>query len=375
MKPTCLRRRLRPIALPLAISGWLLLPLLVACQEQLPEQDTSAAMVWLFAQDGEMKLEQAKRARQRLAWDEAERLLAETLKLDPTLEAASLHERGKVAQERGDFELARSYYSKAADMDPTLDARVDQAGVLVLLGRWPEAIVILSQAFDERGPALQLEGVVKDKRFVKLAELVPYQEMIARVQTEQQGSLGRVLIRLERMASQLKIVERSAQRLASWFHVLRSLLNSTGLGVLVLFAMASLLSIAWLQVGMGQTWWRFWAALVVCSGLWLLVGHYLLARLLGSAVVVASAWAAALLSTAAIRSGRWLVTQWRLRRIGAADPFSQEHLPATLLMVDELSRLGHRSLGARRQDQKVLQEAMRQAAENLRERLERGLPG
>ena len=63
---------------------------------------------------------------------------------------------------------------------------------------------------------------------------------------------------------------------------------------------------------------------------------------------------------------------YRLSRIGNNDPFTPEHLPDTLVLVDELSRLGHRLIGSRQREQTALIEAMRQAGETLRERLDKG---
>jgi hypothetical protein len=64
--------------------------------------------------------------------------------------------------------------------------------------------------------------------------------------------------------------------------------------------------------------------------------------------------------------------RYQLAKLGAGDPFAPEHLADTLLLVDEVSRLGHRISGSRKRDQRVLVEALRAAGETLRERLDKG---
>ena len=96
-----------------------------------------AAPFWSFGPDAEQELQEARLARQRLDFAGAVKLLDAALRSDPHLEAPVLHERGLVARDRGDQEHALSMLARAADLDGGLPARVDQAGILVQLGRWP----------------------------------------------------------------------------------------------------------------------------------------------------------------------------------------------------------------------------------------------
>ena len=328
--------------------------------------------LWPFNNDAERLVQQAHAARLRLDFATASTLLDEAAGKDPHVEPMVVHERGLLARDRGDLEHALALLKRAADLEPTLSARVDQAGILVQLGRWPEAVVTLRQAFDERGTSLPVDQVTSDRRFVKLATLKPYQDVMEAARNEQSGPFGRVVLRLERLQASASAAEHGVQRMAAWLAFFRDMASETATGVLLLLLLSLFFTFGVGQLGLLRPPWTLLTGMLLASSLWALVAHMVTeGQGHGRDTIVLSCGSVALLwgLVAGLRAA-W--RRWQRYRRGAGDPFAGQHLPDTLLLVDEVSRLGHRIVGARKREQRVLVEALRQAGETLRERLDKG---
>jgi tetratricopeptide (TPR) repeat protein len=331
-----------------------------------------AMRFWPFADDAQRLVQEARVARQRLDFASAASLLDDAINQDPHLEAEVLHERGLLARDRGDLEHALTLLKRAADADATLAARVDQAGVLVQLGRWPEAVVVLRQAFDERGTSLSVEQVTSDKRFVKLAALKPYQEVVEGARSEQSGPFGRVLVRLERLQASATAAEHGLDRLALWLGFVREIATDQMALVAMLVALGLFFTFGASQLGLFGAPWTLLLGMGAASVLWATGAHAVThGQSWGRDTVILSLLS--VLGVWSVGAGcRWAWRRYRLSRLGAGDPFTPEHLADTLMLVDEVSRLGHRVLTSGQREQKVLAEALRQAGETLRERLDKG---
>lgn len=333
---------------------------------------SSGLRLWPFNNDAERLVQLAHAARLRLDFATASTLLDEAAGKDPHVEPAVVHERGLLARDRGDLEHALALLKRAADLEPTLSARVDQAGVLVQLGRWPEAVVTLRQAFDERGTSLPVDQVTSDRRFVKLATLKPYMDVMEAARAEQAGPFGRVVLRLERLQASASAAEHGVQRLAAWLSFFRDLATETATGVLLLIFLGLFLTFGVNQLGLLRPPWTLGVGMLLASLAWASVAHVVTegqghgrdTMVIGCGIV-GLVWGV----VAGIRLA-W--RRWQRYRRGAGDPFAPQHLPDTLLLVDEVSRLGHRIVGSRKREQRVLVEALRQAGETLRERLDKG---
>ena len=234
-------------------------------------------------------------------------------------------------------------------------------------------MTILRQAFEERGPSLPMDQIVADRRFVRLATLKPYQDLMLQVKLEQAGPMGRVLVRLERLQGSVSAAEHGWQRLAAWFALLKGLAASQAAAVLLLLALGACFTFALGQLAILQPPWTLFAGLLAADLTWVLAVRHLSEGASWGAGTLARGNGALLLLYGSMRLLRLVWWRMRLARLGSADPFAAEHLPDTLLRVDEVSRLGHRLIGSRQRDQRVLAEALRQAGDSLRERLEKGV--
>ena len=327
---------------------------------------------WFFESGGDRLLHDARLARTRLDFSAASGMLDAASAQDPGLVPAVTHERGLLARDRGDLDHALALLGHAADLDFALPARLDAAGVLVQLGRWPEAISVLREAFDERGPSLAADSVAGDPRFVKLAALKPYQELIQTVRQEQAGPVGRVVMRLERLQASVANIERGLARLGTRLGLVHEIVQLPWLGVLVLLTLGMVVTFGLHQLGPFAPPWSVGCGMGLACGLWLWLARVLE---LGIATARQTIFTAVMLMLAAWTLG--FLTRWGWRRLMAArrgshDPFVLENLADTLMLVDEVSRLGHRIVGGRGREQRVLMEALHQAGDSLRERLDRG---
>jgi hypothetical protein len=327
---------------------------------------------WFFESAGDRLLHDARLARTRLDFGSASALLDSASAQDPSLVPSVTHERGLLARDRGDLEHALTLLAHAADLDFALPARVDAAGVMVQLGRWPEAIGVLRQAFDERGPSLAADGIAADPRFVKLAALKPYQDLIKTVRQEQAGPSARVVMRLERLQASVGNLELGFSRLGGRLVFIHDLVQLPWLGVLALWLLGMLVTFGLHQLGVFAPPWSVGCGMAVACGLWLWLAH---ALQLGIAAARQTVFTTGLVLLAAWALGggvRWGWRRFAIARRGSHDPFILDNLADTLVLVDEVSRLGHRIVGERSREQRVLMEALHQAGDTLRERLDRG---
>ena len=343
----------------------------------LPSAAVAAgALHKLLGADAEQALMAARLARVRLDFTGAVSKLDQAVQADPQLEARVVHERGLVAEARGELEQALVLLARAAELDRTSSARVDEAGVLVHMGRWPEAVTVLARALEERGPGLAVSSLVRDRRFVRLTALQPYQALIATTEREQSSATGQILIRLERLQNSVSAAEYGWQRLRAWSVVAKDLLTSPAVALAAFLLLSLLMTVGITELGLLGPPYTVGLGVVLTTLVWLGLGHWLGG---GSSQ---AAWpgshsAGVGLSClggvwGSVRLGRFLWWRRRLARVGRADPLVSEHLPDTLVMVDEVSRLGHRLIGSRHVEPRALIEALRAAAETLRERLDKG---
>ncbi len=333
---------------------------------------SAATDPWFFESGGDRLLHDARLARTRLDFGTASALLDAAGTQDPGLMPAVTHERGLLARDRGDLDHALSLLTHAADLDFAQPARVDAAGVLVALGRWPEAVGVLRQAFDERGPSLAVDVIAADPRFAKLAALKPYQELVQTVRQEQAGPSGRVVMRLERLQASAANIERGLGRLGARLLFVHDLLQLPWLGVLTLWTLGMVVTFGLHQLGAFAPPWSVGCGMALACGLWLWLANALQLGVTAARQTVFNTISAMLGLWALGTCVRWAWRRWIAARRGSHDPFIRDNLADTLSLVDEVSRLGHRIVGGRGREQRVLMEALHQAGDTLRERLDRG---
>lgn len=321
----------------------------------------------------ERLVDQAADARKRGEHDLAESLLAEAESEEGRSLPAVLHQRGLLARDRGALEEAVRQLRDAADADRESTARVDQAGVLVALGRWPEAVTVLRQAFDEAGSELPVQQLTSDPRFVKLARFAPYEELLAEVRAEQAGPIGRLLLRLDRLESTARVTRDVLGQAAAVLGAAGRVLGAVGTPVVIFVLLGFLLTFGANQIGLLRPPWT----LVIGMGSAALLWHFA-ARI--ATADTSSGW-----STIGVGLGvvfapwltlgggaalwRWL-RRWRNARL---DPFGEARLLETLSLLDEVSRVAHGLLAATGAERESLQAELEKKARALQERLDRGV--
>lgn len=190
----------------------------------------------------------ARVARQRADFPVCATLLEQAEEATPPADAMIAHEQGLMLRDQNKLEESLVPLSRAADLDTTSEARVDQAGVLVQLGRWPEAVVVLNQAYDERSVGLPVQRLAVDPRFAKLSTLKPYNDLLNTMRSEQSGAIGRLLQRIENLQTSQRTTQAALQRLTDSTLSFRRRVEMPLLATLLL----SLLSL------IGGGGWRVW---------------------------------------------------------------------------------------------------------------------
>jgi tetratricopeptide (TPR) repeat protein len=334
--------------------------------------DASAVSIWPFKPRSEVLLEQARGARERSEFRLADSLLEEAEGQLGSPRALILHERGLLARDRGQLDEAATLLGRAADRAPSSSARVDRAGVLVQLGRWPEAVTVLRAAFDERGTALRVDDVIADRRFVKLADFAPYKDLIEKVREEQSGPIGKLLLRLQRIEASARVAADILERVAAVMAFLYRLASALGAAIVALIFLGLLVTFGVHQLGLLKPPWTLFAGMTVASVLWHLGSRVATADASGGwpTIGIAMAIVCAPWIMYIIGRGLW---RWRRARVEeATDPFSREHLAHTLAVIDEVSRVGHKMLEAGDMEAEAIDEDLRSAERALRRRLSRG---
>ena len=184
------------------------------CGVVIAPAGAKAANLRLLQTPLERVIEEAKAARLRAELDLADELLAQAAALAEEDDARILWEQGLVQRERGDVEAAAVALRRSAALDPSNGARLDLCALLVVSGRWPEAVVELDRVFVERGASLRADDVLTDLRFARLLDFEPYKELIRRVREEQQGPIGKLQSRLEGIEASARKLQRTIDRLS-----------------------------------------------------------------------------------------------------------------------------------------------------------------
>ncbi|MBI3178214.1 MAG: tetratricopeptide repeat protein, partial [Deltaproteobacteria bacterium] len=186
---------------------------------------------------------------------------------DPPL-ALITHEKGLLARERGQAEDALNLLQQAADADPLSTARVDHAGVLVHLGRWPEAVAVLARALEERGAGLRIDELVVDARFVKLSEFPPFKRLVEDARAEQAGPFGKLMLKLERIDKSARVAMGILERISLVLNLVWRLASAVGAPVVALILLGLLVTFGVGQLGLLKPPWTLGVGMALASMLW-----------------------------------------------------------------------------------------------------------
>jgi hypothetical protein len=311
--------------------------------------------------------QQADEARQRGELDLAQNLLSQAERAQGPAHPGLLRVRGLIARDRGRLADAADLLGRAADLDTVSDSRVEQAAVLVPLGRWPESVEVLGRAFDERGASLRADDVLVDPRFAPLVGFAPFQELVKRVRADQAGPLGRILLKFERIDDAVRGNREVIEVLGRWMQALGRLGAFGGTAVIVLLGLGLLVTFGVAQTGLARPPLTLVLGMGTASVLW-----YLAARIATGApdaglVTITPALGVVFVPWAIAAGGRWV---WRRRaRSRRVDAFDPAHLGHTLALVNEVGRLGRELLHAGERDRPVLVDELRRVAALLATRL------
>ncbi len=183
--------------------------------------------------------------------------------------APLLRVRALLARDRGLSSEAVELFGRAADLDSASDARIEQAATLVPLGRWPEAVEVLRQAFDERGMSLRVAALMDDARFSALVGFAPFQALLDEVRAEQTGPFGGILLRLGKLNEEARASRAVIEAFGHWMEATDRLLSDTAIRVLILSLMGLLFALGLAQTGLLRPPWTLLAGWLAASGVWL----------------------------------------------------------------------------------------------------------
>lgn len=184
-----------------------------------------------FAASTHQLLAEAEEARKQGLWDQARDVLDQVERQEARPLAKVELIRGRLARDQGALDTAAEHWRRAATIDPAGDARVELAALLVDRGRWPEAVVELRRAFQERGSSLPVEDVIADARFVMLKEFKPYRELTQEMKSDQNSWLGKLRLRLERLEATSRAVEEIIVQVQSGYSTAANVVRHPWSGV------------------------------------------------------------------------------------------------------------------------------------------------
>ena len=286
----------------------------------------------------EVLAQQADEARQRGELDLAQSLLAQAERTHGAEHAGVLRVRGLIARDRGRLADAAELLGRAADLEPGSDSRVEQAAVLVPLGRWPESVEVLGRAFDERGASLRADEVLVDPRFAPMVGFAPFQDLIKRVRGDQAGPLGRILLKFERIDDAVRGNREVLDVLGRWMQALGRIGAFGGTAVVVLLGLGLLCTFGVAQTGLVQPPVTLVFGMAIASGLWHVAARIATGASDAGLVTIGPALGLVFVPWGVAALGRWL---WRrLSRRRRVDAFDPAHLGHTLALLDEVTRLG-----------------------------------
>lgn len=276
------------------------------------------ASLRLLQTDGERLLEQAEAARTRGDLNLASALLEDVAQLGG-LEAEVAHQRGLIAMDRGKTDRALELLDKAASLDSSLGARLDAAGLLVKVGRWPQAVLVLREGFDERGPNLPVANVLADPRFTPLKGFEPFEELVRLVRDEQAGPIGRVLLRLEAIESSLRSFRGRVDRATQLINAMTNLLLAPWTGVALLVMFSTLAGLCLQQMRLVPAPWSLLLGLVGACGIWHLTARLVTAGDSNGSTAIVPATLIVALPTLSALVWRYWRGQRRHQRAASAD--------------------------------------------------------
>jgi tetratricopeptide (TPR) repeat protein len=325
--------------------------------------------MWPLRSPAEELVEQARTARERGEFRLAGSLLDEAeAEAEPPADAIQ-HERGLLARDRGQLEAAVRLLHQSAEAEPESDARLDHAGTLVQLGRWPEAVVVLRRAFEERGYLLRVDDVVADPRFVKLAGFAPYQALIDRERIEQAGPLAKLVVTLERIDTTSHSSAVVLERFSGVVSAVWRVAMTAGAPVILLILTALLLTFGVAQLGLVKPPWTLVLGMAGAAGLWHTAARIASDGTANGWVTIGVATGAVFVPWLVLLSTRWLM-RWRRTRVGAGiDPFARDQLPQTLAVVEQVAQVGRRWLETEGPEREEAARELRLARDALRNRL------
>ena len=328
-----------------------------------------AADWWFFKSHAQKLLEEAQDARARGEHARASELLtAAEQEIDRPLPRIA-YERGLIAKELGHLDVALDELTRAADGDPESDARIDAAGILVELGRFPDAVAALRQSADERGSSFPLEVLTNDARFAKIRSFQPFIDLVNQVRDEQAGPLGRILLRLERIEESARTVRDTFDELALAASYVSRVLGAVSASLLIFVFLALLMTFGVRQLGLLEAPWTLVLGTLVASIIWswgasvaTLGESHGLQTIFAGVAIVFTPW----LAVTGVRYG---VRRLEEKRRG--DPFRGEELRTTLALIDELSKSAHQLLEAPATEKEVSERRVTAARKALDQRLNR----
>ncbi len=251
-----------------------------------------------------------------------------------------LHERGLLAQARGQLEEAVGFFARAAEIDITSSSRIEQAGVLVQLGRWPEAVAVLRRAFEERGNSLRVDAVAGDARFVRLAAFEPYRTLIDYERLQQASAFARLTVTLERIDRTTRATREVAERTAAVLTFFWRFGAAVAAPVVLLVLLGLLCTFGVSQLRLLDPPWTLVVGMLVAAALWHVGARVVRDDPWGDAPTIGWALAVVFVPWVVALAARWV---WRRRRRlapGGADPLAREQVPHTLALVEEAARVG-----------------------------------
>jgi hypothetical protein len=274
-----------------------------------------------------------------------------------------------LSQTRGALEEAAGFFARAADLDPSSTARVDQAGVLVQLGRWPEAVGVLRRAFEERGVLLRVATVMGDTRFARLAAFEPYRLLVEHERLVQASALAGVMVTLNRIDDTSRRTQEVAGRIAAMLTFIWRISAAAAAPVVLLVLLGLLLSFGVRELHVFGPPWTLVVGMGAAAVLWYLGARVVTTDARGDLGTIGLALTAVGLPWAALSGVRWLVGRRRL--VAGADPLGREQVSHTLALVDEAARLGVRWREGVGPQAEAARKELELALEALRNRLGR----
>lgn len=294
----------------------------------------AAIDLWPFDGDDDRVLKQLQDARARGELDLASALLQELEALRSSTDVDVGLETARLATERGALEEAMRVYHAVADLEPHSPAREELAAVQAQLGRWPEAVVSLERAFEERSAELPAERVRADPRFAELVGFDPFDQLVDRVREAQAGPMGRMLIRLERLETTARETMTALERLSDILTLTARVATSFFLPLVAFVLLGLLGSAGASQLGSIGRPWTLLTGFAIASAVWISGAR----SLTGGSV---SGWETVLLGSAIVL-GAWCalaLLAWGLRQLRdryRPDPWSADGRAETVASLKAL---------------------------------------